>query len=125
MVMLERNVTRRRGPAAPPAAPLAALALVALLAAVGLAGCGGDGGWTRPNASPERAAADLEACERQAREETEVERDIDQDISVSRPSSAQIGGPMVAPEASAFPSAASYERAVAACMRGQGYDRAR
>jgi len=60
------------------------MAAIAFSIPVLLGGCAGSGEWAKQGATPERVDRDQAACEREARQATRREENIDSDILASR-----------------------------------------
>jgi hypothetical protein len=98
-----------------------AVAALALL----IAGCADSGNWTKPGATKEVLAADLEACRSEAREATRRDDAINADILASRGNDWQRAG-MLSVQQDSMASEKSKHGAsvVAGCMSAKGYRQA-
>jgi hypothetical protein len=98
-----------------------------VLILVVLASCAAESNrWTKPGVSPATAVTELDRCEREARDATRREDQINADILASRGNDWQRTGTLSAKEADMAASSRSQgNRALAACMAAKGYSPAR
>jgi len=98
-----------------------------VLVLVALAACAGDSTlWTKPGASPATTSTELDRCQREARDATRRDDQINADILASRGVDWQRTGSLSAKEADMAASSRSQgNRALAACMAAKGYSPAR
>jgi hypothetical protein len=94
-----------------------------VLVLLALAACADDAArWTKPGASPAMASTELDRCQREARDTTRHEDQINADILASRGSDWQRNGTLSVQEADlAASSRGQGNRALAACMTAKGY----
>jgi uncharacterized lipoprotein YajG len=86
-----------------------------------LAGCNSFGGppatdWTRSDATPDEAAADMQACRHSAKAKLEVNQQIDQDAGAD-----PTGQGSLVNNLSQYDSEKQYNQMIHDCMMAQGY----
>ncbi|MHA1565676.1 MAG: hypothetical protein ACTSX7_10230 [Alphaproteobacteria bacterium] len=97
-----------------------------MLIAIGLtSACAAAGGWTKAGATKELVRADLAQCQSFAREATQRDRRVDQDIRAARRDSPIVVASELRDEVRDFGSAQRTGKLIDQCMRGQGYVRGR
>jgi hypothetical protein len=98
--------------------PCAALALL-------LAGCADDGTWTKPGATEDKIAAELDGCRDEARVALQRDAGIDADIMATRGTDWQRTGTLgINRDEMAAHRSGGVEAFVARCMAAKGFRRA-
>lgn len=79
--------------------------------------------WTKPGIAADQARSDLDSCQAEARAQTALDRNIDQDIAATQGTGA-FGDPVAETGMSGYQSDKRYDDVVEACMQAFGYVRA-